>query len=156
MSKVHDMLRDGCYGRYMRAIHTLHQRGHDNAELDSAAAHDKRDGARSRSATAVRTISDPGALRALLQRVGILGRWHDLGDLDMSVRVLGSVFSCDGYPVGSVPQYPEVEELTVCFYREDVYVGAILLADLCRLAASAPDTTPAHVSSPLPLGRVAS
>jgi len=56
--------------------------------------------------------------------------------------VLGSVFNCEGYPVGSVPPYPEEEELTVCFYKEDVSLGAILLADLCRLAAATPGSIP--------------
>ena len=83
----------------------------------------------------VHTVTTTAELVALLRRVGVLDRWDDIGDLDVSARVFGSVFDRKGFPAGSVPPYPEAEELTVCFYRDDVYLGAILLADLVRLAA---------------------
>ncbi len=103
-----------------------------------------------RYANVVRTVSAPGAFQALLHHLGILDHWDEIGDLDVTVRVLGAVFDRQGYPVGSVPPYPEVEELTVCFYKKDVYLGGILLADLCRLAASAPDEGSADLGHPVP------
>jgi len=94
----------------------------------------------------VQAVASRADFAALLDRLGVLGHWDEIVERNVTVRVLGSVFDREGYPVGSVPPYPEDEELTVCFYKEDVYLGAILLADLCRLAAVTPDAV-------LPIGR---
>jgi hypothetical protein len=79
-------------------------------------------------------IWDRAQFIELAGKLGVRDNWHEPDEQEVTVTVTGHTFDNAGFPSGSVPAYPEIEELTVTFIRNGEPVARILLATLCAFA----------------------